>query len=168
MLSFKPDFSLSSFIFVKRLFCSSSLPAIRMVSSSYLRLLIFLPVILIPAYDSFSLPSHMMYSAYKLNKQDDSMQPWCILFPIWKSVCCSISGFNYCFLTCIQVSQEVGMVVWYSHLFKNFPQFAVVHIVKGFIIHSQRPRGRWFSGILLVFLWSSGCWQFDLWFLCLF
>ena len=41
-------------------------------------------------------------------------------------------GFNYCFLTCIQISQEPGKVVWYSHLFKNFPQFVVIHIVKGF------------------------------------
>ena len=37
-----------------------------------------------------------------------------------------------CFLTCIQVSQETGKVVWYSHLFKNFPQFVVIHTVKGF------------------------------------
>ena len=39
---------------------------------------------------------------------------------------------NCCFLTCIQVSQEAGQVVWYSHLFQNFPQFAVIHTVKGF------------------------------------
>ena len=37
-----------------------------------------------------------------------------------------------CFLTCIQVSQEAGQVVWYSHLFENFPQFVVIHTVKGF------------------------------------
>ena len=49
MLSFKPAFSLSSFAFIKRLFVSSSLSAIRVVSSAYLRLLIFLPAILIPA-----------------------------------------------------------------------------------------------------------------------
>ena len=39
---------------------------------------------------------------------------------------------NSCFLTCIQISQEAGQVVWYSHLFKNFPQFVVIHTVKGF------------------------------------
>ena len=39
---------------------------------------------------------------------------------------------NCCFLTCIQISQEVGQVVWYSHLLKNFPQLIVIHIVKGF------------------------------------
>ena len=39
---------------------------------------------------------------------------------------------NCCFLTCIQVSQEAGQVVWYFHLFQNFPQFIVIHTVKGF------------------------------------
>ena len=43
-----------------------------------------------------------------------------------------MSSSNYCFLTCIQISQEAGQVVWYSHLLKNFPQFVVIHIVKGF------------------------------------
>ena len=46
----------------------------------------------------------------------------------------SMSGSNCCFLTCIQVSQERDKVVWYSDLFKNFPQFAVIHTVKGFSI----------------------------------
>ena len=45
---------------------------------------------------------------------------------------CSMSSSNCCFLTCIQVSQEAGQVVWYSHLFQNFPQFIVSPIVKGF------------------------------------
>ena len=43
-----------------------------------------------------------------------------------------MSGSNCCFLTCIQISQEAGQVVWYSHLFQNFPQFVVIHMVKGF------------------------------------
>ena len=55
MLSFKPAFPLSSFTFIKRLFCSSLLSVIKVVSSAYLRLLIFLPAILIPVCDSFSL-----------------------------------------------------------------------------------------------------------------
>ena len=42
-----------------------------------------------------------------------------------------MSSSNYCFLTCIQISQEAGQVVWYSHLFQNFPQFIVIHTVKG-------------------------------------
>ena len=43
-----------------------------------------------------------------------------------------MSSSNCCFLICIQVSQEAGQVVWYSHLFQNFPQFIVIHTVKGF------------------------------------
>ena len=76
MLSFKPTFSLSSFTFIKKIFNSSSLSAIRVVSSAYLRLLIFLPAILIPVYASSSPVFPMMYSACKLNKQGDNIQPW--------------------------------------------------------------------------------------------
>jgi len=43
-----------------------------------------------------------------------------------------MSSSNYCLLTCIQVSQEAGQVVWYSHLFQNFPQFIAIHTGKGF------------------------------------
>ena len=53
-------------------------------------------------------------------------------FPDLEPVCCSMSSSNCCFLTCIQVSQEAGQVVCYSHLLKNFPQFIVIHTVKGF------------------------------------
>ena len=42
-----------------------------------------------------------------------------------------MSSPNCCFLTCIQISQKAGQVVWYSHLFQNFPQFIVIHTVKG-------------------------------------
>ena len=65
----------SPFTFIKRLFSSSSLSAIRVVSLAYLRLLIFLPAILIPACASSSLAFRMMYSAYKLNNQSDNIQP---------------------------------------------------------------------------------------------
>ena len=82
-LSFKPTFSLSSFTLIKRIFNSSSLSAIRVVSSAHLKLLIFLPAILIPAYASSSPVILMMYSAYKLNKQGDNIQPWCTPFLIW-------------------------------------------------------------------------------------
>ena len=58
-------------------------------------------------------------------------------FPNLKPVCCSMSGSNCCFLTCIQVSQEAGKVIWYSHLFKNFPWFVVIHTIKGFNIESE-------------------------------
>ena len=61
-----------------------------------------------------------------------------------ESVCFSISGSNCCFLTCIQISQEAGKVVWYSHLFKNVPQFLVSHTVKGFGVVIKQ-----------VFFWNS-------------
>ena len=75
MLSFKSTFSLSSFTFIKRLFSSSSVSAIKVVSFAYLRLLIFLPAILIPVCVSSSPGFLMMYSAYKFNKQGDNIQP---------------------------------------------------------------------------------------------
>ena len=50
---------------------------------------------------------------------------------------CSMSGCIYCFLTFIQISQEAGLVVWYSNLLKNFPQFIVIHSVKGFNIVNE-------------------------------
>ena len=60
-----------------------------------------------------------------------------ILLANLETVCCSMSVSNYCFLTCIQVSQEAGRVVWYSHLLKNFPQFVVIHIIKGFSVVNE-------------------------------
>ena len=81
MVSFKPAFSLSSFTLIKRLFSSSSLYTIRVVSSAYLRLLIFLLAILISAFDFASLALCKMYSAQKLNKQGDNIQPWHTPFP---------------------------------------------------------------------------------------
>ena len=83
MLSFKPTFSLSSLTFIKRLFSSYSLFAIRVVSSAYLRLLIFLLAVLILACTSSSPAFLMIYSAYKLSKQGDNIQPWRTPFPIW-------------------------------------------------------------------------------------
>ena len=74
-----------------------------------------------------------MYSAYKLNEQG-----WytalMYAFPNFEPICCSMYGSNSCFLTCIQVLQEAGKVVWYSHLLKNFPQFVLIHTVKDFTI----------------------------------
>ena len=83
MLSFKPVFLFSSFSFIKRLFTSSLLSVIRVVSSAFLRLVIFHLAVLIPACFS-SIPAfHMMYSAHKLNKQDDNIQPCLTPFPFW-------------------------------------------------------------------------------------
>ena len=73
----------------------------------------------------------MMYSAYKLNRQGNSIQPWRTPFPIWNQfvVPCPVlpvpswPAFRF---------QESGKVVWYSYLLRNFPQFVVIHTVKGF------------------------------------
>ena len=83
MLSFKPTFSLSSFTLMKSIFSSSLLSAIEVISSAYLRLLLFLPTILMPDCASSSPAFFKMYSAYKLNKQGDNIQPWCAPLPDW-------------------------------------------------------------------------------------
>ena len=67
---------------------------------------------------------------------------------------------NCCFLTCIQISQEAGKVVWYSHLFKNFPQFVVNHTVKGFgIVNKAEVNVFWWihCGISLWFSFVLHC-----------
>ena len=65
-----------------------------------------------------------------------------------------MSGTNFCFLTCIQVSQETGKVIWYSHLFENFPQFIVIHTVKGFIVVSEAEVDFFFPLKLPCFLYD--------------
>ena len=60
-----------------------------------------------------------------------------LLLSWFEPVCCSMSSSNCCFLTCTQISQEAGQVVWCSHILKNFPQFIVIHTVKGFGIVSK-------------------------------
>ena len=123
--------------------------------------LISLQAILIPGCDSSSLFFLMMYSAYKLNKQGDSTQPWHAPFPIW-----SQSSSNCCFLIFILVSQR--QVRWsgipiYWRLFL----FVVIHTVQGYSIVNEAE--------VYVFLEFScflcdltGCWPFDFLFLCLF
>ena len=64
-----------------------------------------------------------------------------------------MSSSNCCFLTCIQISQEAGQVVWYSHLFWNFPQFIVIHTVKGFGIVNKAEIFKYslsFSSLLFI------------------
>ena len=83
LLSFKPDFPLSSFTFIRRLFSFTLFSSISLVSSAYLRLLIFLLAVLIPACASSSLTFLMIYSAQKLNKQGENIQPSWTYFPTW-------------------------------------------------------------------------------------
>ena len=77
-----------------------------------------------------------MYSAYELNQQSNNIQPCCTPFPILNQsvVPCLVLTVA---LTCIQVSQGTGKMVWYSHLSKNFPQFVVIRIVKGFSVVNE-------------------------------
>ena len=58
-------------------------------------------------------------------------------FPNLQPAHCSMSDFNCCFLTCMQISQEADKVVWHSHFFKNIPQFVVIHTVKCFSIVNE-------------------------------
>ena len=74
-----------------------------------------------------------------------------LLFLSGNSLLFHVQFSNCCFLACIQISQEAGQVVWYSHLFKNFPQFVVIHTVKDFDVVSEAEIDV-FSGILLLFL----------------
>ena len=158
MLSFKPTFSLCSFTFIKKLFSFSSLSAIRVVSSSYLRLLIFRPAILTPACAS-SCPVFLMI--YKLNKQGDSFQPWCTPFPIWNQsvVPCPVltvaSWPAYRFLK--RQVRWSGIPI----LLRIF-QFVVVYTVKDFGIVNKAKVDFW-GEPSCFFQWSYGCWQFDLW-----
>ena len=165
MFSFKPAFSLFSFTFIERLFSSSSLSAIRVVLSAYLRLLIFLPAILIPACASSSPAFHMMYSAYKLNKQGNNIQPRYSPFLVW----------NQSVVPCLVLTVASWPV--YRHLRRqgrwsgipiSFRIFSYCDPHSQRLWHSQQSRSICFSGTLLLFLWPNRCWQFDLCFLCLF
>ena len=99
---FKPDISLFSFTFIKRLFSFSSCSAMRVVTSAYLRLLIFLPANVISACASSSWAFHMMYSAYSLNKQGDNIQPLCTPFLIW----------NHSIVPCLALTVASWPIYW--------------------------------------------------------
>ena len=126
MLSFKPAFSLFSFTLIKRFFSSSSLSAIRVVSSAYLRLLIFLLAILIPACASSSPVFWMMYSAYKLNKQGDNIHPCHTTFPITCLLTIYISSFAYCLFNSywfMQITYIFWILFWlYFLIFAEYYQ----------------------------------------------
>ena len=74
-------------------------------------------------------------------------------FSYLEPVCCSMSSSNCCFLTCIQISQEAGKVIWYSHLFMNFPEFVVVHTVTSFVIINKAE---------VDVFWELSCLFYDL------
>ena len=94
------------------------------------------------------------HSAYKL-KSRVTIYSLDILLSQFGTSPFSMIGSNCSFLTCTQISQEEGKVVWYSHLLKNFPQFVMIHTVKGFTAVNEAEVDVFF-GILLLFLQSSG------------
>ena len=152
MLSFKADFSLSCFTVVNRLFSSSSLSAIRVVSSAYVRLLIFLPTILIPACASSSLAFYMMYSAYKLNKQGDNIQPWCTPFPIW----------NQSIVPC----PVLTVASWpaYRFLKRQVRWFGILISLRIFHRLLWSTKSKALAQSLLQ--WTMFCWNSVLWTIC--
>ena len=105
------------------------------------------------------------HSAYKLNKQSDNIQPWHTPFPIW----------NQSIVPCLVLT----IAFWHAYRFlkrqvrwsgipisKNLPQFVVIHTVKDFGVVNKAEVDVFL--VLLLFLWSKGCWQLNFWFLCLF
>ena len=161
-ISNAPAFSCSSFTLNKRPSSPSSLSSISVVSSAHLTLLIFLLTILIPACDSSYLAFCMMYSAYKLNKQGDNIQPvyFTYSFSNFEPVLSSMPISNCYLLTSIHVSQEIDKMVWYSHVFKNFPQFVVIHTVKGFsVVNEAEVDTFWKSLAFSMIQWILAIWS---------
>ena len=160
-LSFKPAFSHSSVTFIKRLFSSSLLSAVRVVSSAYLKLLIFLLAVLILAF-------HMMYSAYKLNNQGNNIQPLCTPFPILNQsiVPCLVltvvswSAYRFCRRQVRRSGIPISLRIFHSLLWFTQP--------KALALSMKQQQMLIWNSLSLFFLWFNGCWQFDLWFLCLF
>ena len=135
VLSYRPRFSLSSFTLIKRFLSSSSLSDIGVISV-YMRWLMFFMEILILACDSSSLAFCMMYFAYKLNKQDDNIQPWHTPFLIlnhshvpWKVlIVASWPAFRF-----LRRQVKWSSIPTSSRIF----QFIVIHSIKGFSIVSE-------------------------------
>ena len=81
-------------------------------------------------------------------------------FPNLEPVHCSMSSCNCCFLTCLQVSQKAGKVVWYSHLLKSFPQFVVIYTGKGFgIVNKAEVDVCWNCLVLSMFQQMLAIWS---------
>jgi len=134
MLSFKPTFSLSSFTFIKRLFSSSSLSAIRVVSSAYLRLLIFIPAILIPACDSSSL-AFLFLGLWWENESRFFIQVKCsggkevLTFFLSFSKNCASHLIWFCTprLICVKVIARMALILFSTQLL-HFPYYLLCFI----------------------------------------
>ena len=167
IFSFKLAFSLSYLTLIKRYFSSASISAIRVVSSVYLRLLILLPAILVPACNSSSPAFLMMCSVYKLSKQGDNKQlchtPFAVLHQ-------SVVPYRILLVASWLAYRFLRRQVRWSGIpvsLKSFPQFVIIHTVKGFSIVNE-TEVYVFLEFPCFLLWSSKCWQVDLCFLCLF
>ena len=137
--SLKPAFSLSPLTLIKSLFSSSSLSAIRVESSAYLRLLMFLPPILVPARNSSSLAFLMMCSAYMLNKQDDSRHPRHTPFSILNQ---SVVPYRILTVASWPAYGFLRRQVRWSGIpisLKSFPHesLVMIHTVKGFSVVNE-------------------------------
>ena len=147
MLSFNPGFPLFFFTFIRRLFSSSSLSPITVVSSECLRLLIFLPAIWIPSCASASQAFHIMYSAYKSRVATYSLD--ITPFPIWNQ---SVVSCLVLIIASWSAYRFLRRQVRWSDVpisFKNFPVCCNLHSQR--LWHSQWSRSRCFSDILLLF-----------------
>ena len=138
MLSFKPTFWLSSFTFIKRLF-SSLLSAVRVVSSNCMPEVIAISPGNLDSSLCFIQPS-VSHDVLCIEVKHAGWQYTALtyFFPDLEPVCCSMSSSNCCFLAYIEISQEAGQMVWYSHLFNNFPQFVVNHKVQVYYMKTQK------------------------------
>ena len=134
-MEFKPDISPSSFTFIKRFFSFSSISAMRVGSSAYLRLLIFLSAILIPASAS---SSWHIYSAYKLNKQGDNIQALPTLFLIWNQALVPYPVLTVASWRAYRFLRRQVRVIPISG---SFPQYVVIHTVKGFCMVNKAEVG---------------------------
>ena len=149
-----------------RLFSSSLLSAISVESSAYLRLLIFLLAILILAYASSSPAFLMMYSVYKLNKQGDNVQPWRTPFPIWKQpvVPClvltvaSCPAYRFLRRQVRKYGIPISLRIFHCLLWST----------QSMVLAGSMENKQMFFWNSLAFSMIQRCWQFDLWFLCLF
>ena len=132
IFSFKPTLSLCSFTLIKRLFRSSFL----LLEWYHLHIWGFW---CFSCLSGFQLVTHLARHFSRCAQcigQINRLTALSYSFLNPKPTSCSIQGSDFCFLACIWVSQKTGKMVWYFHLFKSFPQFAMIHTVKSFsIVH---------------------------------
>ena len=160
-LSYKPDFSLSSFILMKRLF-HSSLSAMRVISSIYLRLLIIVLEILIPACDSSSSAFHMIYSTCKLSRETIYSLVM-LLSQFWTSLLFHVpSVFFWPIYRFLRKQVRWSGTPTSLRIF----QFVVICTSKSFSIVSEAKVDFFWNPLLSPR--SHEFWYFELWFLCLF